>query len=74
MLTFPFNLHSFSKDTLDMFKVKLTCENVAFTFKSITMSKCRGETLNKHRTKSGKTKSLSKETPSDSFKDGLCRR
>ena len=45
-------------------------DDEAFTFKSITTSKCRGETLNKHRTKPDKTKSLSKEPQSDSFKDG----
>ena len=39
---FPFNEHSFSKDMLDMFRVKRTCENVlrrSFHVQSITSPK-----------------------------------
>ena len=39
-----------SKDMIDMFRVKRLrmFDDVAFTFKSITMSKGRDETLSKH--------------------------
>ena len=39
-------------------------DDVAFTFKSIAMSKGRDETLSKHWTKPDKTKNESKETGS----------
>ena len=45
-------------------------DDVAFTFKSITMSKGRDETLSKYWTKPEKTKNESKETGSDSFQEG----
>ena len=45
-------------------------DDVAFTFKSIAMSKGRDEILSKHWTKPDKTKNESKETGSDSFQEG----
>ena len=68
--TFSFSLYFsffmkftfFFKDMLDKFRVKCTshvrtCGNVQPSkFKSITMLKCRGETLNKHWTKPDKPK------------------